>query len=94
MIGFDPLIKGTSSYPIYPLLSNILFLFPTPFIHFLLLRTREYIDSMLGDMDAAERVGIEVTQIIKALSHRNSFSRVMPSTDLNGDLKEVRNAWL
>ena len=49
---------------------------------------REYIDSMLGDMDAAERVGNlrETTRITKALSNRNSsFSNVMPSRDLNGE---------
>ena len=48
---------------------------------------REYIDSMLGDMEAAERVGNmrEVTRIIKSLRGRNSFSTVMPSKDLNGD---------
>ena len=48
---------------------------------------REYIDSMIGEMEAAERVGNqhEVTRITKVLSNRNSFSIVMPSRDLHGD---------
>jgi hypothetical protein len=60
---------------------------------------REYIDRMLGDMEAAERVGNmrEVTRITKSLRGRNSFSTVTPSKVLNGDpitsAEQLLTAW-
>ena len=48
---------------------------------------REYVNHMIGEIEAAERVGNqrEVTRITKLLTARNNVSNVMPSRDLRGD---------
>ena len=48
---------------------------------------REYVNRMIGEIEAAERVGNqrEVTRITKLLTARTNASNVMPSRDLRGD---------